>query len=106
MNMNVSLVVMIVLVGVVGLILLYLVAQKKKQFGKSLGFVCAVLGRMLVKIAEYTGKAADYFSKACIASLKYPPGVSSIDYWHGVLVIARLVIFLLAGTVLSAEPVN
>jgi hypothetical protein len=88
------------------LVVLYLVSRKVKPFGQSLGFVAAVLGRVLVKIAEYTGKASDYSNKACIASLKYPPGVSNIDYWHGVLVISRLVILLLAGTVLSAEPVN
>src|SRR5437588_13098402 len=102
--MNVSPVVVIVLVVIAGLILLYLIARKVKSFGKSLGFVCAVLGRMLVKIAEYMGKAAEYCKNACIASLRYPPGVSDIDYWHGVMVISRLVIFILAGTVLSAEP--
>ncbi len=97
---------LITLAVIVALVVLYLVGRKVKPFGKSLGFVCAVAGRLLVKIAQYADKAADYCYKACIASLRYPPGVSDSDYWHGVNVISRLVYFVLAVCILLGETVN
>src|ERR1700676_4389941 len=96
----------IVLIVIVGLILLYLVARKYRPFGQSLGFVCAVAGRLLVTLAYHLQSAALYCNRACLASLRYPPGVSDSDYWHGVNVMVRLALFVLAVTVLGAEPVN
>lgn len=68
--MNLSPVVVTVLVVVAGLILLYLVARKFKQFGHSLAFVCAVAGRVLVTLAYHMEKAAAYCKKACETALK------------------------------------
>src|SRR6266566_149209 len=96
----------IVLVVIAGLILLYLVAHRIKPFGQSLGFVCAVAGRILVKIAQYMYSVADYARTAAVASLHYPPGVGESDYWFGVNVLSRIVYFVLAVCILGGETVN
>ena len=96
----------IVLIVIAGLILLYLVARRIKPFGQSLGFVCAVAGRILVKIAQYMHSVADYARTAAVASLRYPPGVGEGDYWFGVNVLSRIVYFVLAVCILGGETVN
>jgi len=98
--------VLIALSIIVVLVVLYLVARRVKPFGYSVAFVCTVLSRLNVKLAEYLIKAADYCQKACLASLRYPPGVTDLDYWSGVVVLSRLVYFLLAACILGGETVN
>src|SRR2546428_4373476 len=97
---------LIALVVVAVLLVLYLVARLVKPFGHALAFVCTVASRINIKIAEYMSKAADYCNKACLASLRYPPGVSESDYWSGVNVIVRLVYFVLAVLIFAGETVN
>src|SRR2546421_8413166 len=97
---------LIVLAVVVGLILLYLLARRIRVFGQSLGFVCAVAGRVLVKIAQFMHSVADYARAAAIASLHYPPGACIGDYWFGVNVLSRVVYFVIAVCILGGETVN
>src|SRR5438270_1927209 len=98
--------VLVMLAVVVGLIVLYLVARRVKPFGQSLGFVCAVAGRLFVTLATFMGKAAEYCKSACLASLRYPPGVRDGEYWAGVNVLSRLVYFVLAVLILAGETFN
>jgi len=97
---------LIALVVLVGLVVLYLVARRVKPFGQSLAFVCTVVSRVNVKLAEYMSKAADYCHTACLASLRYPPGLGDSDYWSGVNVLSRLVYFVLAVFILAGETLN
>src|SRR5258708_25635148 len=91
----------IVLAVIAGLILLYLVARRIKAFGQSLGFVCAVAGRILVKITQYMQNVADYARNAAVASLRYPPSVCDCDYWFGGHVVSRIVVFVLSFCILD-----
>src|SRR5437763_17116876 len=97
---------LIALVIVVVLLVLYLVARKVKPFGQAIAFVCTVASRVNEKFAEYMNKAADYCNKACLASLRYPPGIRDSDYWHGINVLSRLVYFVLAVLILAGETLN
>ncbi len=97
--------VLVMLAIVVGLIVLYLIARRVKPFGQSLGFVCAVAGRLFVTLVKFMSKAATYCKSACLASLHYPPGVCD-EYWSGVNVLSRLVYFVLAVLILAGETFN
>src|SRR5947209_3756116 len=96
----------ITLIVVAVLLVLYLIAHIVKPVGQALAFIAIVVSRVLVKSEEYLTLAADYCHKAAVASLRYPPGVSENDYWFGINVLNKLVIFTLAVTLLGAEPVN
>src|SRR5216683_25672 len=96
----------IILVVIVVLLGLYLVARKVRPLGQALAFVCTVASRILVTFAQYMKQAGDYCNKACLASLRYPPGVGDTDYWSGINVLARLVYFGLAVLILAGETVN
>src|SRR6266536_4218954 len=68
--MNLSPIAIVILVVVAGLILLYLVARKVKPLGKSLAFVCAVGGSLLVTLSYHMVAAAHYCKRACETALK------------------------------------
>src|SRR5258708_6404245 len=97
---------LIALVVVTVLLVVYLVARKVKPIGQALAFVCIVVSRVNIKIAEYMSKTADYCNKACLASLRYPPVVRDTEYWSGGDVLMRLVYFVLAVSILAGETVN
>lgn len=97
---------LIAIVVTVVLLALYLIARIVRPFGQALAFVCTVGSRINIKIVEYMNKAVDYCNKVCLASLRYPPGVSDSDYWPGINVMARLVYFVLAALILAGETVN
>jgi len=90
-------------VTVVVLLVLYLVARKVKPFGQALAFVCTVLSRVNVKIAEYMNKAAAYYNSACTASLR---GITDTGHWTGIEVLKRIKYFVLGLLILLGETVN
>src|SRR5690349_7058057 len=101
--MKLSTVVVAVLVGVAGLILLYLVAQKWKPLGRSLAFVCAVAGRLLVTLADTTENAARYCEKVCHAALK---SINDTGVWTMHDLLRRLIDFGLGLLILMGETVQ
>src|SRR5258706_5113949 len=88
---------------VVVLLVLYLVARKVKPFGQALAFVCTVLSRVNVKIAEHMNKAAAYYNSACTASLR---GITDTGHWTGTEVLKRIMYFALGLLILLGETVN
>jgi hypothetical protein len=96
----------IALTVLVLLVVFYLVARRVKPFGQSIAFVCTVLSRINVKLAEYMTKAAGYCHTVCLTALYYPPGMTERDYWSGIDVLSRLVFFVLAVLILAGETVN
>jgi hypothetical protein len=88
------------------LVVLYLVARRIKPFGQALAFVCTVISRVNIKVAEFMNNVADSCQRIGLASLHFPPGSADRDYWNGIDVLSRLVFFVLAVLILAGETVN
>src|SRR5437016_5661352 len=98
--MNVLLIALAVLAGYG---ILYLVARRYEPVGSAIGSLCAFLANVFVRIEEYMEKSARYCRSACLASLRYPPGLTEGDYWQGIIVLCRLVLLILALCILPGE---
>ncbi len=93
-------------IGAAVLIVLYLIARLSPPVvGESISFPFIVVARPWVILQEILEKGALYCDGVLEKTLRYPAGVTS-DTWHGVLVIARIIILAVSNTILDADVYN
>lgn len=90
--------------GIIALVLfaLYLVARFVPIFGDALAFICVLLARIFVTLQKMLEKAGNYCYEVFEKSLRYPAGVTD-DTWHGVHVIARIILLLVSSIILLGD---
>src|SRR5690348_15430964 len=103
--MKVSPVVIAVLIGsavIIGLVVLYHIAERNRRLGRSIAKVCATLGSLLVALSYRMEKVAAYCKKACETALK---SINDTGEWTMGEFLQKLIDFAVGFLVIVGEAV-